>query len=132
MLRPMASRIRDRLKTLGFCVGPVGAAVGATAFCVGAVGAGGKGYVEYLPLSGPYGPYAKNSGPYSGPYGPYKLPIALFMSVYQCTWVSFSMLSSPEPTPGSAKITLTRLSCCRLVMTEAHRDNGKSINALVV
>ena len=91
VLRPMASRIRGCLKTLGFCVGAVGAAVGATVFCVGAVGAGGKGYVEYLHLSGPYGPYAKNSGPYNGPYGPYKLPIALFMSVYQCTWVSFSL-----------------------------------------
>ena len=71
VLRPMASRIRGSLKTLVFCVGAVGAAVGATVICVGAVGAGGKGYVEYLHLSGPYGPYAKNSGPYSGPYGPY-------------------------------------------------------------
>ena len=83
----MASRIRGSLKMLGFCVGTVGTAVGTTVFCVGTVGTGGKGYIEYLPLSGPYGPYAKSSGPYSGPYGPYKLPIDLFMSVYRCTWV---------------------------------------------
>ena len=56
----MASRIRGSLKTLGFCVGTVGTAVGTIVFCVGTVGTGGKGYIEYLPLSGPYGPYAKN------------------------------------------------------------------------
>ena len=52
-------------------VGTVGTAVGTIVFCVGTVGTGER-EICYIPLpTGPYGPYAKNSGPYSGPYGPY-------------------------------------------------------------